>query len=78
MAIGSDPYFLIVIVKKIHQTKKEGKNMRLDTDDFLLSNGFGLDGHFFQYLRDGKDNHKKPGISVHGKSPAEEKNFVFI
>ena len=51
--------------------------MRLDTDDFLLSNGLGLGGHLFKYLRDGKDNHKKPGISVHGKSPAEEKNFVF-
>ena len=52
--------------------------MQLDSDDFLLSNGLGLGGHLFQYLRDSKDNHKKPGISVHCKSPEGEKNFVFI
>ena len=48
--------------------------MRLDTNDFLSSNGLGLGGHLFQYLRDSKDNHKKPGISVHCKSPEGEKN----
>ena len=52
--------------------------MQLDSDDFLLSNGLGVGGHLFQYLRDGKDDHKKPGISVLCKSPAEKKNFVYI